>query len=73
MNTLRDNFKEWFSTVLGALILTALAVNFFTEWPRPLDIYESATMLVVAGVFVFGNVKKFFQAAQDLLFKKIDR
>jgi hypothetical protein len=73
MDTLRDNFKEWFSTILGALILIALSVNFFTAWPRLLNMYESLIILVVAGVFVFGNVKKFFQAAQDLLFKKLDK
>jgi len=71
--SLKENIKEWFSTIIGALLFIVLIVNFFTNWPQELTLYQQLGALVLAGVFLFGNPKAFFARLEKLLTKKIDR
>lgn len=70
---MKENIKEWFSTVLGMVILSFLAYNFFSQWPRTLSLVEKATVFVIGGVFVFGNVKAFISQIQAVFIKKLER
>lgn len=73
MSVLRNNLKEWFSTVIGAIILLILVVNFFTLWPRELTISQQLAALVIAGVFLFGNPKTFFARLEKIFTQKLEK
>ena len=60
MSTIRENIKEWFSTIIGVVLILVLAVNFFTGWPQELTVMQQIGGLAIGGMFLFGNPKTFF-------------
>jgi hypothetical protein len=70
MKTVRENLTEWFSTAFGGLLLLAIAINAFTDFPQKLDWSVSISIAILAGVLMFGNPKTFFTSMGTVLVDK---
>lgn len=73
MSSLIEKVKEWYSTILGLILMTFAVSSYYFDWPTVQNIYQAVGEFGSGLILVFTNPKELAEEALEIFKKKLGK